>query len=133
MGKALLVLTSKAVRDKAHTWIDKAPDGSRVEFRGPQRTLPQNDRQWALLTCVSTQLKWDGERLSTDEWKDIFMAAYKGEKIIGGIDGKPVRVGRSTAGLDPIEHSEFQTVIEVFCASHDVDIEPVKTKYGPRE
>ena len=63
MGRALLVLANEAFRLKAIDWIRRAPLDTRVEFKGPKRTLPQNDRMWAMLTDLSGQLAWHGQRL----------------------------------------------------------------------
>ena len=131
----MLILASKAVRDKAHTWIDKAPVGSRITFKRPARTLSQNDRQWPLLTAISEQLMWHGKKYPPEDWKDYMAHAYQKEaRFMPDEDGNmTVPVGHRTSEFEVEQHSDFQTVIEVFCAVHGVDIEPVKTKYGPRE
>jgi len=50
MTRALLVLSSQAMRDKAITWCARLPLNTRVEFKEPKRSLPQNDKMWACLT-----------------------------------------------------------------------------------
>lgn len=42
MSRALLVLWNDAMREKAIDWIRRAPKESRVEFKGPKRTLDQS-------------------------------------------------------------------------------------------
>jgi hypothetical protein len=54
-----------------------------VEFKAPKRSLPQNDRMWAMLTDVATQLPWHGIKLSPDDWKLIFLDALKRELSAG--------------------------------------------------
>ena len=73
MGRAVLVLHTDAIRDKAVHWIRVAPKDTRVTFQGPKRTLPQNDRLWAMLTDVSTQMDWAGARRSPEDWKLMFL------------------------------------------------------------
>ena len=41
MTRALLHLVNDTVRARAHQWIDKAPPGTRVEFKAPQRSPEQ--------------------------------------------------------------------------------------------
>lgn len=54
MSRALVVIAGAADRLKLVSWIQQAPWNTRVELKGPRRTLPQNDRMWAMLTDVST-------------------------------------------------------------------------------
>ena len=123
MSRALLVLTNQGVRDKAIGWIKKAPDGVRVTFQDAKRTLPQNDRQWALLTAVADQLDWNGRKYSTADWKDYFMLSLKGEEWMPDEDGGWVPIGLSTSRLSKDEHSKLTALIEAFCARQGVDLE----------
>jgi hypothetical protein len=52
MSRAMLTLRSTSEREQAIQWVRKAPTGSRVEFKGPARSLDQNSRFWAMLTDV---------------------------------------------------------------------------------
>lgn len=121
MGRAVLTLPRGA--DKAREWIARAPHGTRVTFQGPKRSTPQNDRMWALLTDVSTQLVWHGQRYSPEEWKDYFMHAYRGEKWMPAEEGGMVPIGRATSKLSKEEHSELTTIIEAFAARHGVELD----------
>lgn len=88
MGRALLVLWNDAKRAEAIEWIRKAPKETRVTFQGPKRTLPQNDRMWAMLTDIATQKLWHGLRLDADAWKMIFLDALHREmRIVPNLDG----------------------------------------------
>lgn len=122
MSRALLVLNSGYERQRASNWIAKAPDGTRVEFKGPKRTLPQNDRFWAMLTDVSTQLPWHGLKLSPDDWKLIFMDGLKREvRMAPNIDGTGfVNLGRSSSDLSTTEMSDLMELIASFGSSHGV-------------
>jgi hypothetical protein len=75
MGRALLVLNSISDRRKAASWIEKAPYGTRVEFKASKRTMPQNDRMWAMLTDIAEQKTHMGRKYTTDQWKVLFMHA----------------------------------------------------------
>jgi NinB protein len=91
----------------------------------PTRTLEQNSRLWALLTDVSRQVQWpvDGklQRLSPDEWKDIFSAAHtKGQRVAQGIDGGFVMLGARTSKMKVGDMCELQCLIEAFGVEHNV-------------
>ena len=75
MSRALIILTGYSSRSLVMKWIDESPVGTRVEFKGPRRTLPQNDRMWAMLTDIATQKEHFGRRYTPDQWKAIFMHA----------------------------------------------------------
>jgi hypothetical protein len=120
MSRALVTLQSPSDRAKVARWAAGCTKGTRVEFRGPKRTLPQNDRQWLLLTAVADQLVWHGQKYAASEWKDYFMHAYRGEKWMPFEDGGMIPIGRSTSGLSKAEHCEFTALIEAFCARHDI-------------
>lgn len=120
MTRALVVLSGAEARAKAARWVAGCSMGTRVEFKGPKRTLPQNDRMWLILTEVSEQLNWFGQKYSPDEWKDYFMHAYRGEKWMPFEDGGMIPIGRATSQLSTGEHSEFCALMEAFCARHTV-------------
>lgn len=122
MGRATLILGHGGVREKAKAWIDKAPDGTRVEFKASKRTLPQNDRMWAMLTDVAEQMTWHGVRLGADDWKLIFLDALKREvRMVPNLDGNGfVNLGRSSSDLSKGEMSDLMELITAFGAQHGV-------------
>jgi len=124
MSRALLVLWNDAMRAKAIDWIRRAPKDTRVEFRGPKRTLDQNARLWAMLTEVSGQLQWHGQRLTPEDWKQVFLAALKQElRIVPNIHGDGfVQLGRSSSDLSKEEMSDLMTIIEAFAARYGVKL-----------
>lgn len=124
MGRATLILSGPIDRRKAHQWIDKAPPGTRVEFRASKRTIPQNDRMWAMLTALSEQLVWHGQKLTPDDWKLVMMDGLNREvRIVPSIDGRGfVNLGASTSKLTKDEMVELQDLIEAFAAQHGVDL-----------
>lgn len=122
MGRALLVLRSDLIRERAATWCHKAVPGTRVEFRGPKRTLPQNDRFWAMLTDVARQVPWHGLKLTPDDWKLIFLDALKREvRPVPNLDGTGfVDLGRSSSNLSKEEMRDLMELIAAFGANHGV-------------
>lgn len=122
MSRATLVIVSDTVRQKAIRWLQQAPWNTRIEFKAPKRTTPQNDRMWAMLTDVAEQLVWHGVKLSADDWKLVFLDGLKRElRLVPNIDGNGfVNLGRSSSDLSKEEMSDLMELIEAFGAKHDV-------------
>ena len=122
MSRALISIASEADRAKAARWVTQAPAGTRLEFKAPKRSLPQNDLMWAALTDVATQLKWHGIKLSPDDWKLIFLDALKREvRMVPNIDGNGfVNLGRSSSDLSKAEMTDLIDLIHAFGANHGV-------------
>lgn len=123
MSRALIILTAGTTeRERAALWARKLPSGTRIEFKGPKRTLPQNDRMWAMLTDVATQLPWHGMKLSPDDWKLIFLDALKREmRMVPNLDGNGfVNLSRSSSDLSKAEMADLQELIAAFGAQHGV-------------
>lgn len=122
MSRAQLVLSGQDQKAKAIAWIRKAPWNTRVEFKAPKRSIPQNDKMWAALTDVAEQLTWHGQKLSTDDWKCIFLSALKQElRLVPNITGNGfVTLGRSSSDLSKEEMANLLELIMAFGAEHDV-------------
>lgn len=122
MSRAQLTLCGRAERDKAIRWIEQAPAGTRVTFKESKRSTAQNDRLWASLTDVATQVEWHGQRLPPDSWKLIFLDALNGEmKLVPNLDGNGfVNLGRSSSNLSKAEFSALLELIYEFGARHSV-------------
>lgn len=122
MDRALITIRGSDDRARAHRWIDSAPAGTRVEFKKPRRSLPQNDKMWACLTDIATQVVWHGKRLRPEDWKLIFLDALKRElRLAPNIDGTGfVNLGRSSSDLSKSEMSELIELIFAFGAQHSV-------------
>jgi hypothetical protein len=122
MGRALVILDSPVSRQRAATWVHKAPHGTRVEFKASKRSLPQNDRMWAMLTDVARQVPWHGLTLSPDDWKLIFLDALKREvRAVPNLDGTGfVNIGRSSSDLSKAEMGDLMELIAAFGAQHGV-------------
>ncbi|MFA5387300.1 MAG: recombination protein NinB [Candidatus Paceibacterota bacterium] len=85
-----------------------------------KRTNDQNSKMWPMLTDVSKQVDWYGEKLTTDDWKQVFSAAWKQQKAVPGIDGGFVVCGVSTSKLNKKDFSELIEIIYAFGAEHGV-------------
>lgn len=122
MSRWQVTIWSQATRDKLCEFIRKAPNGYRVTLQETKRTVPQNDRMWAMLTCVSTQLEWHGQRYTPEQWKDYFMHSLNGGAFMPSEEGGMIPIGRSTSKLGKQEHSLLTEIIEGFAERHGVDL-----------
>jgi len=122
MSRALIVINGNPERERAAHWAAKVPVGTRIEYKAPKRSLPQNDRFWAMLTEVSRQLPWHGIKLTADDWKLIFLDALKRElRMVPNIDGTGfVNLGRSSSDLSKAEMTDMIELISAFGANHGV-------------
>ena len=91
-----------------------------VEVREETRSLAQNARLWAMLSDISKQVEWYGQKLTAEEWKDIFSAALKRTKVVPGLDGGFVVCGQSTSRMTIAEMVELQELMEAFGAERGV-------------
>lgn len=109
MSRALVIIDGPAARKKIIDWTTKAPFGTRVEFKATKRTLPQNDRMWAMLTDIAQQKTHAGRRYTPDQWKVIFMHACGREvQFIPSLDGSTfIPWGQSSSDLSVGEMTEL--------------------------
>ena len=56
----------------------------------------------------------------TDEWKDVFSAALKKQKVVPGLDGGFVVCGQSTSRMSKREFSDLVELIYAFGAERGV-------------
>ena len=122
MSRALVILDSPQTRAKAAGWVMKAPHGTRCEFKASKRTLPQNDRMWAMLTDIAQQLPGHGMPLKPDAWKLLFLDALKREvRAVPNLDGTGfVNIGGSSSDLSKSEMGDLMELIAAFGAQHGV-------------
>ncbi len=122
MSRYTFTLNSSADRARAMRVIGAAPSGTRIEVKAIKRSLPQNDRMWAMLTDVAQQIKWHDLTLRPDDWKLIFLDALKRElRVVPNLDGTGfVNLGRSSSDLTKSEMTDLIELIFRFGAQHGV-------------
>jgi len=113
-------LVSPYIRKMAVADVMNAPEGYVCQIKPATRSLDQNSLLWPLLTELSNQVDWYGQKLTPDEWKDVTTAGLKRSKIVPGIDGGFVVVGASTSKMDKRTFSELVELILAFGAQHGV-------------
>jgi hypothetical protein len=122
MGRALVTIFRPTDRVRVARWAASAPLGTRVEFKQTKRSIPQNDRMWAMLTDVATQLPWHGIKLTPDAWKLLFLDSLKRElRMMPNLDGTGfVNIGRSSSDLSKEEMGDLMELISEFGSRHGV-------------
>lgn len=121
MSRALVVIRSKADRELIAKWAANVPDGSRVEFKKPRRTLDQNSLLWARLTEIARQVEWYGQHLSAEDWKDVMTASLRKARVVPGLDaGSFVPLGMRTSDMSKEEMGNLLDLIDAFAAEHGV-------------
>jgi hypothetical protein len=135
MSRALLIIRTDDDRRKACEWIRAAPDGASILFKRNKRTLPQNDRFWAMLTDVAEQAEHFGRKYQPDIWKLIFMAALGREvQFVPSLDGTTVvPLGYHSSDLDKDEMTELMDFIDAWGAEHGVTFHDPMTGIGKSE
>jgi hypothetical protein len=135
MSRATLILNSDPQRVKAIAWINQAPWNTRLEFKGPRRSLPQNDRMWAMLTDVATQVLHHGQRLTAEDWKFLFLAQLKTElRMVPNLDNTGwVTLGRSSSDLTKSEMSAMIELIFAYGAAHGVQFHDEESGEEPNK
>ena len=121
MTRALIVLNNDQARATVAGWAQKAPAGTRVEFKKAKRTLDQNSLMWSRLTEIARQVEWYGEKLTAEDWKDVFSAALRKARIVPALEGTGyVQLGFHTSDMSKEELSNMLDLIDCFAAERGV-------------
>lgn len=122
MSRALIIIRGAAERARVARWAAQAPFGTRVEFRETKRTLPQNDRMWAMLTDIAAQKEHGGRKYTPDQWKALFMHACGREmQFVPTLDGTSfMPLGYRSSELSKAEMSELIEFMAAWGAENGV-------------
>lgn len=114
------ILAHQVARERAIEAVRNAPDGYIVSIKEPTRSLMQNALMWELLTDLSKQVVWHGNKLTKEEWKDVMSASLKRQKVVPGLDGGFVVMGVSTSKMTKSELSDMVELIYMFGSNQGV-------------
>lgn len=130
--RAALVLNSTEARQRAAKWCATAPPGTRVEFKRSKRTIPQNDRMWAMLTDISKQVEHQGRSYTPDDWKCLFMHALGQEvRFLPSLSGQGfVPIGYRSSDLSKSEMTELIELMFAWGAEHGVSFQEPRQMEG---
>lgn len=86
-----------------------------------RRSLDQNAKLWPMLTDISRQVDWYGQKLTPEDWKHVLTAGLKKQRAVPGIDGGFVVLGLSTSRMRKELFSQLIELIYAFGAEHGVE------------
>lgn len=114
-------IKTEADRRLIARWAANVPVGTTVEFRAPRRSTDQNALMWSLLTQISNQIEWCGQKRSPEDWKDLTTAALRHAEFVPGITpGTVVPLGMRTSQMTSAEISELIESLYAFGAERGV-------------
>ena len=118
------IVTTERIREFLISEIRKAPLGFVIEAKRNKRTIPQNDRMWAMLGDVAAQATYHGLKLSAEDWKLIFMDGLGHEmRLVPNLEGTGfVNLGRSSSKLSVEEMTALMDLIEAYAAQHNIKL-----------
>jgi len=121
-------LFSPQQRLRAIEAVKAAPEHYIVEVKPRTRSLDQNAMLWRLLTIASKSVTWSvnghEEKLSPEDWKDVFTASLHQEmRIAKGVRGGFVMLGRSTSVMSVSQMTELIEFIYQFLAEQGIVVD----------
>ncbi len=123
MPRAIVVIQTPADRQKVATWAANVEVGTKVEFRKKSRSLDQNALLWSCLGEISRQVDWYGQKLSADDWKDVFSASLRRARVVPGLDaGTYVPLGMRTSDMTKEEFSNLLELMFAFAAERNISL-----------
>jgi hypothetical protein len=127
MPRQFFVLAFENDRRKAMEALKNAPVNSRVDIKDPKRSLPQNDHFHAILTEISSQLIWHGQKWSMEDWKRNLLACFKRDlRMMPSADGKGIQIVGGTSDLSKDEARDFIEFLYAFGAEQGVEFKERK-------
>lgn len=130
MPRAVVEIKGQAERNLIARWamdVQNVPAGTTVEFRAPRRSLDQNNLLWSLLGQISKQVDWYGQKLSSEDWKDVLTASLRRTRVVPGIDaGTFVPLGMRTSQMTKQEISDLLELVYAFGAERGVHFREVE-------
>ncbi len=128
MSEALRARLANA--QQANTWLNTAYSKLKpylltghsfdVVIKAETRSTGQNRAMWAALHDVAAQVVWHGQKLSAEDWKHIFSAGLRKQRVAPGLDGGFVVLGQSTRAFTKAEMSDMLELIQAFGAERGV-------------
>ena len=93
-----------------------------IEARPMTRTLEQNAKLWAMLTDISKQVNWHGQKLAQEDWKHIFSAALNQQRVVPNLDNNGfVVLGQSTSKMTVAQMTEMIELMYAFGVQNGVE------------
>ncbi len=107
---ATFIVKNESVKLRVIDMVSKLPLDQILEItireHTDNRTNAQNRLMWSMLGDISKWVVWDGEKLTSEEWKDVITAAIKKQRVVRGIEGGLVILGAKTSKMKIKEMNE---------------------------
>lgn len=114
-----------SARKACTAFIESLPPGRwRVDIaeQKRRRSVEQNARHWALLTCISDQFRDEiGRQYSPETWHEYFKAKFLGKDTVI-VDGDVLLVPKESKKLNVVEFGDLMARIEVWAHEHDIQL-----------
>jgi hypothetical protein len=121
MSRAIVTIKGTADRNLVARWASNVQPGTTVEFRAPRRSNEANALMWSLLGQISKSVDWYGQKLTSEDWKDVLTASLRRARVVPGIDaGSFVPLGMRTSQMTKPELAELIELVYAFGAEHEV-------------
>lgn len=92
-----------------------------VTLKTETRSDAQNRLLWQRLAELAEGIEWYGQKLTSEEWKDVISASLRKQKVVPGIErGQFVVVGQRTSKMTVAEMTEMLDCISAFGAQQGV-------------
>lgn len=124
MGGLIFDISSPSTRAAIKQRVDRAAEGTEVEFREPTRSTAQNRLMWKRLSLVAVA-RPESYAWPKEVWKDGFMSAlgYEIGQQYPGLEGAPpFRSGGRTSKLSVEQMTELLDFIDAYAARQGVPL-----------
>lgn len=126
MSRATVIIRGPADRSLIARWAANVAEGTIVEFRSARRSVDQNALLWARLGEISRGVVWYGQKLTAEDWKDVFTASLRKARVVPGLDtGSFVPLGMRTSDMTKDEMTALLDLIDAFAAEQGVTFDEV--------
>jgi hypothetical protein len=135
MGQHTIHITSDKDKLECKRLIDLAPVGTFVTYKRNKRSTDQNSLMWALLTIVSSQVRWNGNewqisntggKYSTEDWKQVFASSLFKTQFMPDLDGGMLPLNPSTSSMTKEQHSQLCELIIAQAAKWGIEIKDIE-------
>jgi NinB protein len=121
MNKQTFIINGSRSRECMLVAASAVPDGYVVTISPPKRSLPQNNRMWAMLTDVRKQVNWHDLVLVEEEWKHIFSASLFGQRTVPNLESNGfVVMGKSTKEFTVPVMNDMMELMSAFGSERDI-------------
>lgn len=124
----MFYLAHDTARRGCAAFLASAPDGCRVTFEEPKRSLEQNAKFHALCSDIAASgAEWAGKPRNAQQWKVLLVSGHavatkEGAEVVPGLEGEFVNIRESTALMSKRRGASLIEYTLAFCASHGIDI-----------